>query len=154
MLLASTSICQSYRQIQILCSRKYSYLRQMPGRQAWLPHVPFQSSSQQRVKNRAILGKSVLLGVLKSKGQARTRDRTGHTWMTFLCSLYQDFFPAGETNHHFLHRRSNKATTHNSDKINLTFKISCSCLKTAWTSSCKSHLNSSSYVMGRKQWNH
>lgn len=35
----------------------------------------------------------------------------------------------------------------NSEKINLTFKISCSCLKTAWTSSCKSHLNSSSYVM-------
>lgn len=35
-------------------------------------------------------------------------------------------------------------------QINLTFKISCSCFKTAWTSSCKSHLNSSSYIVERQ----
>lgn len=38
--------------------------------------------------------------------------------------------------------------------IALTFKISCSCFKTAWTSSCNSHLNSSSYIVERQQQKH
>lgn len=37
----STITSQSYRQIQILCSRKYLHLGQMPGRQVWVPPCAF-----------------------------------------------------------------------------------------------------------------
>lgn len=85
--------------------------------------------------------------------QALGTELDMHGW-PFCAASTTNFFLQGKPITIPYREGQTKPTTQNSDKINLTFKISCSCLKTAWTSSCKSHLNSSSCVVGIQQWNH
>lgn len=107
-ILLSTLTWQISMKIHILCSRKYSHLRQTLVTHAWLPPHGFPKQfSQQRVKNRAIWEKTASLGILKTRGLANT----GHTWWHFLCTINSDFFfPLREIYHHSSHWWANKQT--------------------------------------------
>ena len=151
-MLISTIMWQSYRQIQILYSRKYSHLGQMPGRQVWLPPCAFSKQLSQQRGSRTEQPRGNHLYCESSRPEGKQTLGTA-------LDMRDGPFCAPSTKNFFLQGKSTtiphmgEQQTHNTKKqmkqINLTFKISCSCFKTAWTSSCKSHLNSSSYVAER-----
>lgn len=104
------------------------------------------SKAALKMKNCALSSESTAsLQVLKTRRQANLWDSAGNSWWLFLCTPYWDFSS----------QQTGKLTAQRYMKhIALTFKISCSCFKTAWTSSCNSHLNSSSYIRERQQQKH
>lgn len=118
------------------------------------PRAFSKQLAAKRVKNRATMGKSALLQVLEIRGLA-------NTWAAL--DMCEGPFRAPSTENLLLQRKSTtrpqakeqRNSQHNKQmkQMNVTFKISCSCFRTAWTSSCKSHLNSSSCVVERWCWN-
>lgn len=152
MVLISTITWQSCRQIHILCSRKYSHLGQMPGRQVWLPPCAISKQLSQQRGSRTEQSKGHQLYCESSRPEGKQTLGTALDMHDgpFCAPSTKNFFLQGKsTTIPHMAEQTNPQHRKQMKQINLTFKISCSCFKTAWTSSCKSHLNSSSYIVER-----